>query len=216
MGLFFPLSPWKQQSRCSLSESRTSINKFSPRLWPLSSKSLVRSSYPNGLTLSRLTLPKNWLHMMRIGTTPDWHPWPDTFTLGLPSVFPQFARCMEFVVTTVVPHHIGALAPEVLPVKASRIWNNLNWWKRTLKVDGIWTVLLPKLSQSKKNKTNTSRSKMLCIRVDKRLCNNLKYKVKKKPKNQPRTFSESVARDTCILFWLRVIFLIFQAFFIFK
>ena len=33
--------------------------------------------------------------MMRIGTTPDWHPWPDTFTLGLPSVFPQFARCME-------------------------------------------------------------------------------------------------------------------------
>ena len=56
---------------------------------------LVRSSYPNGLTSSRPTLPKNWLHMMRIGTTPDWHPWPDTFTLGLPSVFPQFARCME-------------------------------------------------------------------------------------------------------------------------
>merc|ERR1711935_540810 len=87
---FFPLSPWKQQSRCSLSESRTSINKFSPRLWPLSSKSLVRSSCPNGLTLSRPTLPRNWLHMMRIGTTPDWHPWPDTFTLGLPSVSPQF------------------------------------------------------------------------------------------------------------------------------
>ena len=58
---------------------------------------LARSSCPNGLTSSRQMLPKNWLLMMRIGITPGWLPWPDTFMSGHPSVFPQFAKSMEVI-----------------------------------------------------------------------------------------------------------------------
>ena len=56
---------------------------------------LARLSCLNGLISSRPTLPRSWLLTMRIGTTQDWLPWPDTSISDHLSESQPFAKFTE-------------------------------------------------------------------------------------------------------------------------
>merc|ERR1711946_19453 len=69
----------------NLSQLKTWTNTNLSGLWPLSSKSLAKSSSQNGPIWSRRLCSRNWLPLMRTGSTFAWLHWSDTFTSDPPS-----------------------------------------------------------------------------------------------------------------------------------
>merc|ERR1711963_1029178 len=78
---------------------------------------------PEWVDIVKTNVSKELALTTRTGTTPGWLPWPDTSTSGLPLVFPQSARSMEFAVTMEVHLAIGVLDPVPLPEKPCKPWN---------------------------------------------------------------------------------------------
>merc|ERR1711946_110101 len=87
----------------NLSQLKTWTNTNLSGLWPLSSKSLAKSSSQNGPIWSRRLCSRNWLPLMRTGSTFAWLHWSDTFTSDPPSESRRSSAFTEDTRTMVLP-----------------------------------------------------------------------------------------------------------------
>merc|ERR1711928_301201 len=80
-------------------------------------KSLAKSSSQNGPIWSRRLCSRNWLPLMRTGSTFAWLHWSDTFTSDPPSESRRSSAFTEDTRTMVLPPPTSAPALDQLPAK---------------------------------------------------------------------------------------------------
>jgi len=128
---------------------------------------LAKSSSQSGPIWSRRLCSRNWLPLMRTGSTFAWLHWSDTFTSDPPSESRRSSAFTEDTRTMVLPPPTSAPALDQLPAKWCRLWKPSSWLRKMLMVDAAWplkdSVILTELPR----KSNKPRPKYCLKRCGK-------------------------------------------------